>query len=577
MDGTVKGARSSSRGLESNSQSFQFDQSEVKGSVKDGSGSPELLFEEILPDQPFHWGGAGDQAPHLTDSFIDDEDYTTRAGSSKIQKKIAPVADDVLYKVDLLSLQRDEVIWAVGRAASLKLGSAARLWGDLSQALSAHGGEADLSSSEVCRVLQALAYAPSDVPLDTALLRRLLKVFALRAKEYSDERLMRVVYAYGKLAAKRGVSMPRFMDFATSEVIERDQSLAVWRKVRILEAIGSLPEAGPEFKVVLVGQVVKNLKALDAECLMRFVPLLVEANYHQRSGVINTLNGVFKRKLKHINFNNPDLILHTGLPMLLYDLMKTSTLLKWLERLHHLQIPLAIGAMPRVSQASAEKPIVEVREDEAASWNSEIAEEFPELSGKFHQQRPQQQEFHEPADALRVARNLEALKLADMCLRHERQSTLQSLPPKVQRLLNTARDTPLAPPEELQLPELPHVFWHLRRLFKASGILLHPTVYGPYLLELADPLGRIAVEWDKNWLLYPPWRQSRHKEYVQRKHLHLKAEGWQVHLISLEQFQALRSWDEKLEFASEFCRQYRLDHLQLKSEDRFPSQPSSSI
>merc|ERR1712232_1315553 len=94
----------------------------------------------------------------------------------------------------------------------------------------------------------------------------------------------------------------------------------------------------------------------------------------------------------------------------------------------------------------------------------------------------------------RIARNLELLKITEFCLRHERPSTFATLPPRALHVLSEARDAPLEPPESYEMLELPFVFAELGRLFRSAGFLLHPTIYGPYLLELADPLGRVAVE-----------------------------------------------------------------------------------
>lgn len=59
-----------------------------------------------------------------------------------------------------------------------------------------------------------------------------------------------------------------------------------------------------------------------------------------------------------------------------------------------------------------------------------------------------------------------------------------------------------APPLEQQ-----HVNAPLVRI--AGGEFhLHPSMYGPFLLELADPLSRTTVEWDTPWLLCPPWNVS---------------------------------------------------------------------
>ena len=178
----------------------------------------------------------------------------------EVEKKPPPLEDQELENANLLLLPKDEFIWAVGRAATLRL-TQSKVWKDLPHAIHAFGGPLEFTPSEVCRLLQALAYAPADAPVEKKLLQRLFKVFALRAKEFSDERLMRIMYAYGKLSSKRGLSSPRFMDFATSEVVERNSSLRSWRKVRILESVGSLPEAGPEFKSLLLCQ--KRFKRLD--------------------------------------------------------------------------------------------------------------------------------------------------------------------------------------------------------------------------------------------------------------------------------------------------------------------------
>lgn len=525
--------------------------------VDDAGGTSDIMFEDIDPEQSFSW--AAEEGPD-----VDASEVSFGLQPKVWQKKAAPVPDESLAQVNLLELRKDEVVWAVGRASVLKLGADARLWRDLPGAIAALGGEVELKPSELCRLLQALAYAPEAAPLDQPLLRRFLKVFALRAKEYSDERLMRVVYAYGKLAAKRGIRMSRFMDFATSEVIQRDKSLGGWRKVRILEAIGSLQDAGPEFRALVVSQVIQNdIKDLDADSFARFVPFVVEAEFHQRPNVMNALNSAYRRKLKHVNFDNPDKILMSGLPLLLHDMMKTSVLTKWLERLAALQVPLVSGAAPRAGdeqeQRRSKQDHLVAADALRAARNAEAKNELPEMP----EMRRGKQDHLEPANALRAARNLEALKLAELCLRHERPAVLQSLPPRAVRLLNTARDTLLEPPENHHMPELPHVFAELRRLFRRSGLLLHPCVFGPYLLELSDPLGRTVVEWDSSWLLYPPWRRSRHEQYVRRKHLHLRAEGWKVLCVPLEEFRALSSKDEKISYLERFSRQHRLEHLCL--------------
>ncbi|CAE7491525.1 mtr [Symbiodinium necroappetens] len=507
------------------------------GATKASSPARDIIFEDVTT------------AFEDVDGLSDWEASNAPPEKEVQPRKPAPMSDEELASANLLTLARDEFVWAVGRAATIGLSPEARLWQDVPNAILTLGGENELSPSEVCRLLQALAYAPASVPIDMSMLQKLLKVFALRAKEYSDERLMRVVYAYGKLAAKRGLQQTRFMDFATSEIVERDRTLRSWRKVRILEAIGSLPEAGPEFKTVLVGQIMKTgLKNLDAECMGRFVHMVVDTKYHERSGTVQRLNTIYQLKLKHVRFNNPELILLMGLPMFLHDLMKTSVLTRWLDRLARLRLPVEAGSAPR-TRATTRSAIV-VAPDEQA-------EEAP-------RKRPRSYALG-PANSTTAARNLEGLKLVEFVLRHERPGIMQSLTPVAVQLLSTVREMQLRPPDDYQMLELPHVYSELSRLFPKLGVLLHPSICGPYLLELADPLGLVVVEWDQGWLLYPPWRRKRHQEFVLRKHLHLRAEGWKVVTLPLTEFQELTTRSAKLHYLEGFIAKHDMEHLRVEA------------
>lgn len=403
--------------------------------------------------------------------------------------------------------------------------------------------------------------------------RGLLKAFASKVSEFDDERLTRLVYGYGKLVSKRGLRLRRFFDFATSEIVQRGKTLKGWRKVRILEAVWHVHGASDEFRTLLLGQVMQEIRDLDAESFARFVPLLAEARFHERPGVIDKLNAAYMRKLRHVNFNSPDLVLRSGLPLLLHDLMKSSTLCKWLDRLQHLRLPLVCGATPRTPRAWHSEPDAELvgaglqgagREmldlKEAAGADDDLAEAEADASCASALSA-----WAAPADAHRAASNLEALKVVEMCLRHERPAAMQVLSPRALQLLAAARQTPWEPPEDHQLLELPFVLAELGQLFRELGLLLHPTICGPYLIELADPLGQTAVEWDTNWVLYPPWRRTQHKAYVHRKHLHLKAEGWRVLFVPLKEFQGLENKEPKLELLRHFATQHGLQHLLVRN------------
>lgn len=495
-------------------------------------GAPEILFEDILPRD----AEGGDF----------DWEEVVAAPAGRPAPRPAPLSDEALAAVDASGLSREVLVWAVGRAATLRLQDE-RLWRGFGKALAAIG-EVELTPSEMCRLMQALGYAPPEAPLDQRQLQRLLKAFAAKAAKYSDEQIMRIVYGYSKLAAKRRLSMQRFLDFATSEVAERTE-MPGWRKLRILQAVAPLPGATRDFKSLLATQVLAEFDNLDTESIRVLVPLLVELGIHERAGVVDRLNKLYKRKV--LTYKTPDLILRSGLPLLLHDLLTTKMVAMWLVQLYELRIPVTADMvavskpMPISASGIAELAGVgrhrrqdDRKSDDAAFGNGEFLEK-------------------------RATANLEALKMVELCLRHERPEVLASLSQKAQHLLTVARRTPLAPPQDFGMLELPFVFAGLGKLFRSMGVLLHPTVYGPYLLELADPLSRVVVEWDTNWELYPPWRRFQHAHYVRRKHLHLRAEGWQVLHVPLAEFQALADRDAQLAFLERFVEDRDLERLRV--------------
>lgn len=483
-----------------------------------GKGIPEIQFEDIF--------GAFD-----ANDLDQGDDQSGREASGVREKLEPPIPDEHIADTDPRCLAPHQLIWCVGRAATLKI-SSPKLWKGFMDAISSLE-EAKLTPSDVCRLMQAFAYAPREAPIDERQIQRLLKTFAKKARDYNDEKLARLIYGYGKLAAKRGLSQQKFFDFAASEVTERSLKLRGFRKNRILQAVFHLPGVTDEFRSVLVNQTFRQISYLDSESFRKFIPLLVAMNFHRRGGVVDKLNTTFKQKLH--GWRTPELLLHSGFPLLIYDLMKTATLISWLGRMHELQIQM------QTSTGALEQRL------ERPGFFTHVAAHSVD-----------------PSQATRVTENLETLKRVELCLRHERSSVHAILPPKALDLLNTARKTPLEPPEDYQMLELPFVFAELRRCFRSLGLLLHPTVFGPYLLDLADPLGHLVVEWDKNWVLYPPWRRSRHEEFVQQKHLHLRAEGWRVLCVPLLEFQQQESWEDKLDLLRRFAVQHDLKYLQIK-------------
>jgi len=164
----------------------------------------------------------------------------------------------------------------------------------------------------------------------------------------------------------------------------------------------------------------------------------------------------------------------------------------------------------------------------------------------------------------RLTNNLEAMKIAELCLKHDHAPVYSMLSPKPMTLLAVARKEPLEPPDDYEMLELPFVLRELGQMFRAAGFVMHPTIWGPYLLELVDPFGRVVVEWDANWLLYPPWRRQQHEDWVRRKHRYLQAEGWRVACVPLAQFQELENSEEKVDFVVRFAQAQGLDGLRME-------------
>ena len=115
--------------------------------------SREILFEDVF--------GAGDGG----DSFAWGQEPESPEQEPEVEKKPPPLEDQDLENANLLLLPKDEFIWAVGRAATLRL-TQSKVWKDLPHAIHAFGGPLEFTPSEVCRLLQALAYAPADAPME---------------------------------------------------------------------------------------------------------------------------------------------------------------------------------------------------------------------------------------------------------------------------------------------------------------------------------------------------------------------------------------------------------------------------
>merc|ERR1719329_634865 len=96
---------------------------------------------------------------------------------------------DSLAGMDPGNLRQDQLVWVVGRAATIGVAEE-RFWRAVEAAI-ADVGENKLRPSDVTRLLQAFAYAPREAPVNEQQIHRLLRAFARRVEEYTDEQLMR--------------------------------------------------------------------------------------------------------------------------------------------------------------------------------------------------------------------------------------------------------------------------------------------------------------------------------------------------------------------------------------------------
>merc|ERR1712194_13064 len=252
-----------------------------------------------------------------------------------------------------------------------------------------------------------------------------------------------------------------------------------------------------------------------------------EHNLHERAGVLPRLNKAYKMKV-HC-YKTPDLLLRSGTPLVLHDLMKTTTLVLWLNRLHDLRLPIT----------------------------EDMTEDVPLPQSSSEEESREQS----TSGAYRAAENLQTLKAVELCLRHERPGMLELLPHRAKHLLTLARATPLDPPDDFPMLDLPFVFARLGRLFRDAGLLLHPTIYGPFLLGLTDPLGKIVVEWDKTWVLYPPYRRLAQEDFTLRKHRLLKAEGWTILQVPHQELEGQVDRAAQVDFLRRFAKSRGLQHL----------------
>lgn len=316
--------------------------------------------------------------------------------------------------------------------------------------------------------------------------------------------LSRVFYASlkGGFPEKAG-----FTEFICAEIIGRLNKLRPWHVFRVFQSSVHRETVGKEFLSTLAQHLVKTLAYLPAESIGLLIPALVKLRIFESPNYLAKLNVVAGKRFRGLT--DPNLLLSFGIPALSYKLLTPVNVVALLKGLMRTKVPTAYP-LPELSNS----PSKCLHGLETAAANMTSAEVL---------------EVHN------VNKTLFALKLLELCIRHDHSELYKALSPSVTCWLEKVRTTyvkltSFAPPLEPQ-----HVNAPLLRVV-AADYHLHPSLYGPFLLELSDPLSRGAVEWDKPWLLFPSWNRFAQQTYALQKQRYLRAEGWNVILVPLEPY-----------------------------------------
>ncbi len=164
----------------------------------------------------------------------------------------------------------------------------------------------------------------------------------------------------------------------------------------------------------------------------------------------------------------------------------------------------------------------------------------------------------------KVTYTLRALKEAELHLRYEEPDALLSLPASSKDVLERARKQPLVIKDSHEIPEYPFVLEELVAHFTKLNVKLINCIHGPYLLDLADPVSKVLIEWDQNWMMYPPHRRFVQEAFTKRKHRMLAHEGWKVLLVEMKEFNSMQNNEEKRAYLQRFINSHELTYLQNK-------------
>ncbi|KAF8819603.1 hypothetical protein IE077_000772 [Cardiosporidium cionae] len=372
--------------------------------------------------------------------------------------------------------------------------TSADIWNTLFSHLSRQ--RSTLSPSEATKVVQRLAYQHKFQPVPEAFVRDLLQGITRNIRQHSDESLIRILYA----CAKGGFASHKFVDFFIAQVLERLPSLKSWQLLRVLTAMAYASLVDREVLHTLVYQILVGFGQLNASEIGVFIPLF----YHLQGqppplSLVTKLNSSIGRRMH--SWKQPESLLEALYVMILFDLLQQNKISLAIRRLKLLSLPL----------------------------------EYP-----FQRELQDEEIYHQYTAVKTINTNLLKAKFIEMCLRYDTPQIYATLPEDVQTYLLHIKNLSFQPIGAHEGTELQFVFAELSSIISKLKFALHPLLCGPFLLELANPISKHIIEWDENWLLYPPYRRFMQREYILRKHRFLTLEGWKIVKLPLKYFSSLK-------------------------------------
>ncbi len=217
------------------------------------------------------------------------------------------------------------------------------------------------------------------------------------------------------------------------------------------------------FLTAVAKQIVSKCNNLEVSRIADLIPMLELLGLNKRDDQVRRINTVVKKKLFLCGEASHGL-LDVGLALLLHKHMQASTLRIWMQKLEEADVQL----------------------------NYPSPDEIPDPSERG-------------AAKEKVTYTLRALKEAELHLRYEEPDAMLSLQASSKDILERARKTPLVIKDSHEIPEFPFVLEELVSHFTKLNVKLINCIHGPYLLDLADPVSKVLVEWNQNWVMLEKW------------------------------------------------------------------------